>query len=62
VALSPSLNPVDRTFTCPHCRDPLIKPGRWFKAARGSKCKTCRADIRLTYSAKLALFSRRTMS
>jgi hypothetical protein len=58
MALSPSLHSVDLTFICPHCAHPLVKPGRWFKCAMGFKCESCKSDIRLTYSNKLALFDR----
>jgi DNA-binding transcriptional regulator YiaG len=56
MALSPSLHSVDLTFACPHCGHPLVRPGRWFKVAKGFKCNSCKSDIRLTYSARVALF------
>jgi hypothetical protein len=52
------LSDVDLSFDCPHCGHALIKPGRWFKSVTRFKCKGCDADVRLTYSAKVALFER----
>jgi transposase-like protein len=56
MALSPSFHSVNLTFVCPQCGHPLVKPGSWFKAAKGFKCNSCKSDIRLTYTNKLALF------
>jgi transcription elongation factor Elf1 len=56
--LTDRLSDVDLTFNCPHCGHPLIKPGKWFKSANRFKCSACQADVRLTYSAKVALFAR----
>jgi transposase-like protein len=56
--LSDRLRDVDLTFNCPHCGHALLKPGKWFKSANRFKCRACQADIRLTYSAKVALFAR----
>jgi hypothetical protein len=58
MALSPSVHSVDLTFNCPHCGYPMVKPGSWFKAAKGFKCRSCKSNIRLTYTNKLALFDR----
>jgi hypothetical protein len=58
VALSPSLHSVDLTYHCPHCNHPLVMPGIWFKSAWRFKCKSCKSTVPLTYSNKLALFSR----
>jgi hypothetical protein len=33
-------------------------PGIWFKSAWRFKCKSCKSTVPLTYSNKLALFSR----
>ena len=56
MALSPKLYSVDLALICPHCDHVLIKPGRWFKAAKRFKCEACKHEIRLNYSDKLALF------
>jgi transposase-like protein len=58
VGLSPVLSSVNLTFHCPHCGHALVRPGKWFKSATRFKCDACKADVRLTYSRKLALFER----
>ena len=58
MTLSVRLLNVDLTFNCPHCGHALTKPGSWFKSANRFKCKGCKADVRVTYTAKLALFAR----
>jgi transposase-like protein len=58
VALPPSLHSVDLTYHCPHCGHPLVMPGRWFKSAWRFKCKSCKSDVHLSYSNKIALFGR----
>ena len=56
--LSPSLHSVDLTFECPLCGHVLVKTGNWFQTVGRFKCEGCQAQIRLSYSDKLAIFEK----
>lgn len=52
-----SLNSAELTFLCPHCGHPFVKSGSWFKVSARFRCSGCKAEVRLTYTGKLALFA-----
>jgi hypothetical protein len=57
MALSARLKNVDLTLECERCGHLIIKKGGWFICASTFKCDECKGEVRLTYSAKVALFS-----
>jgi DNA-directed RNA polymerase subunit RPC12/RpoP len=55
--------PLDRklmyallSHPCPHCGHNLTMKGHWFSVIRNYQCALCRQKVRMTYTAKLALF------
>jgi transcription initiation factor IIE alpha subunit len=46
------------TFECPLCDHVLVKSGSWFQVVHGFTCEGCKAEIRLAYSDKVALFEK----
>jgi hypothetical protein len=58
VTLSSRLRHVDLTLECKSCGYLIVKRGTWFMTASTFKCCKCKAELRLTYSDKLALFAK----
>jgi hypothetical protein len=58
VTLSIKLRNVDLTLECEPCGHLLVKKGRWFWTVSSVKCQVCKAEQRLTYSDKVALFAK----
>jgi hypothetical protein len=58
VTLSSGLRHVDLTFECELCGHLMTKRGSWIMTASTFKCDECKGQLRLTYSAKVALFAK----
>jgi hypothetical protein len=58
VTLSSELRHVDLTLECKRCGYLIVKKGTWFMTVSTFKCCKCKAEQRLTYSDKLALFAK----
>jgi hypothetical protein len=58
VPLSSQLRYVDLTLECRGCGHSIVKRGVWFMTVSTFKCENCKAELKLTYSDKLALFAK----
>ena len=58
MTLSSELRHVDLTLECKRCGYLIVKKGTWFMTVSTFKCCKCKAEQRLTYSDKLALFAK----
>jgi hypothetical protein len=58
VTLSSGLRQVLLTLECALCGHLLVKRGVWFMTASTFKCQECKGERRLTYSDKVALFTK----
>jgi DNA-directed RNA polymerase subunit RPC12/RpoP len=41
---------------CPHCGHNLTMKGSWFSVIQNYQCALCHQKVRMTYTARLALF------
>ena len=54
--LSVALLNVFLSRACPSCGHKLVKKGSWFQTIGSYACEECKADIRMSYEAKVTLF------
>jgi hypothetical protein len=56
--LSSRLLPMDLTLPCKYCGHSIIKKGGWYLVAHRFNCEGCKREVPITYSDKVALFSK----